>query len=247
MDYSVLSNLFQYIVFMTKIAIPIRPINLEDLSQKLDQALKSQVGVIEIWMDKIYSEPNLYNFLIQEIQRVKSKRQAIQFLLTLKDPSEKGVFQEGLEKRREILENYINIVDFIDMPFRFEQTQVISNPNKLLLSFHDFDKTPSLDELQKIIDKMKVYNPTIYKIACQVNPENAQEAIARIFQLQENNPELQSKMIIIGMGDQAIETRIQAPKFKQPFTFASLDSASKTAAGQLSAIQLQNKWLELGL
>jgi len=51
---------------------------------------------------------------------------------------------------------------------------------KLIISHHNFEKTPDLEFLKSILEKMKKYNPEVYKIA--VTPKNKKD-VDIIFEL----------------------------------------------------------------
>lgn len=217
---------------MTKIAIPIRPKSYKLGEKLIQKALDEGSDIIEIWCDLI-SLPELSKLIDQ-------KPKDIGLILNLKDAKEEGEYTGDLEDRLIVLEGFPQ-ADYIDLPYREIDTVMPQDTSKVILSFHDFSKTPNLTELQELLQKMSELNPAIIKIATTVHSE---KDVIHLFQLQANNPDLMGRMIIIGMGELGQATRTTARMFKQPITFASLDAENETAPGQLSVEELKLK-LEL--
>lgn len=220
---------------MTKIAIPIRPKSFKLGEKLMQQAIDAGADMIEIWCDRI-TLPELSKLIDQ-------KPKDIGLILNLKDAKEEGDYTGDLEDRVNILQSFPQ-ADYIDLPYRKTDTVMPEDTSKVILSFHDFSKTPSLTELQDLLQKMSAQNPAIIKIATTVHSE---KDVIHLFQLQANNPDLMGRMIIIGMGELGQATRTTARMFKQPITFASLDAENQTAPGQLSANELKVKLEQLNL
>jgi len=100
------------------------------------------------------------------------------------------------------------------------------NNCKLIVSYHNFYKTPSFKELTKIVHKALGENADIVKICCMVksNSDNI-----RLLRLLSKSKKVQP----IGMGKKGIITRIIAPFLGSPYTFVSLEPGKETAEGQV--------------
>ena len=96
----------------------------------------------------------------------------------------------------------------------------------IIVSFHDYKRTPNTAELEQIITWCFDSNADIAKIACHVNNNHDN---ARLLGLLDN----EKPIIIIGMGQKGKITRITAPLLGSPFTFASHNSNEQTAQGQI--------------
>jgi 3-dehydroquinate dehydratase type I len=103
---------------------------------------------------------------------------------------------------------------------------------QVIISFHDFEKTPATPALLHIIEQSLEKGADWVKIA--VTARSAADA-ARIMSLYERH----RRLIAFAMGDAGRITRIAAPFLGAPFTFAALDEAHATAAGQLSTLQMK--------
>ncbi len=97
---------------------------------------------------------------------------------------------------------------------------------RIIVSHHDYQKTPSLNRLREIIDECFACGCDIAKVACMA-ASNVDSS--RLLALYED----QRKLVAIGMGPYGTITRVAAPLLGAPFTFASLGSGYETAPGQL--------------
>ncbi len=97
---------------------------------------------------------------------------------------------------------------------------------KVIISYHNYEETPSDSALNKVIEKARRYGGDIIKIACEANSLSDS---ARLLGLLGH----QSGLIVIGMGKLGRITRVVAPILGAPFTFASLSDGKETAEGQM--------------
>ena len=102
----------------------------------------------------------------------------------------------------------------------------------VILSYHDFQKTPQAEELERIVKECRDAGADLVKVACQVNQT---EDLVNLFHLYRHN----FRMVVIGMGEKGIITRVAAPFLGAEFTFASVGEGQETAAGQISKERLQ--------
>jgi 3-dehydroquinate dehydratase type I len=93
-----------------------------------------------------------------------------------------------------------------------------------IVSYHNFEKTPSLSELETIVEKCRSAQADIVKIACMVNDE---QDILNIKSLYVNNQPL----IAIGMGEKGVITRTKACEWGAPFTYVAASPDELTAPG----------------
>ena len=97
---------------------------------------------------------------------------------------------------------------------------------KLIISYHNYEKTPSYNYLNNIVKKCFSYNPDIVKIACMVNNIIDNTALFTLYNNYKN-------IISIGMGEKGKVTRIAGQSLGAPFTYVSLTENDKTAPGQI--------------
>ncbi|MCP4214991.1 MAG: type I 3-dehydroquinate dehydratase [bacterium] len=107
---------------------------------------------------------------------------------------------------------------------------------KLIISYHNFDETPSRKKLSAIVSQCFAEGATLAKVACQVNRTSDG---ARLLSLYDMPHDSQKEIIAIGMGEMGKITRAAAPLVGAPFTYATLEAGMETAPGQLDKIILE--------
>lgn len=103
---------------------------------------------------------------------------------------------------------------------------------KLIISYHDFHKTPSYEELERIIIQSRVMGADLVKIAVMAK---SRDDCATILSLYHKHKDI----IAFGMGEEGIITRVAAPLLGADFTFAALDESQATAPGQLTIEKME--------
>jgi len=104
----------------------------------------------------------------------------------------------------------------------------VSKNCKVIISYHDFNKTPLANELEEIVKWCFDSKCDIAKICCQAN---SSEECARLLSLYSYG----YPIISIGMGEIGKITRIASLLLGAPFTYASIDADKKTAPGQIDS------------
>lgn len=143
-----------------------------------------------------------------------------------------GIFDE--ERRKQLLEEAIQAgAAFVDIELEADdglRSSIIKKARKrgcgVIISYHNFTKTPERAELEHIIDWCFDSGADIAKVACQVLYPRENARLLGL--LNEVKP-----VVVIGMGKKGTLTRIVAPLLGSPFTYASLAPGKETAEGQL--------------
>jgi len=110
----------------------------------------------------------------------------------------------------------------------------------IIVSFHDFEGTPSSSELRAMRQRCLDLQPDIVKIACTAHNERDS---ARLLGLLDSS----SKIVVVGMGKYGRTVRIAAPLLGSPFTYASTEKGKETADGQLSHAEMRRIYETLGV
>ncbi|MEK6981729.1 MAG: type I 3-dehydroquinate dehydratase [Candidatus Micrarchaeota archaeon] len=151
--------------------------------------------------------------------------------------------QMNEQQRKEILLKAIEQgADFVDVEIESEdkiKQEIIAAAKarrcKVILSYHNYEKTPSREELKQTINWCFTDGADIAKIACKVNDERDN---ARLIGLLDQS-DLDRKLIVIGMGEKGKITRIIAPLLGSFCTYVSLSSGKETADGQIDKKTLE--------
>ena len=105
----------------------------------------------------------------------------------------------------------------------------------VIISYHNYEETPELDELENIMENCFKKGGDLAKIATHVNFNRDNSKIFSLYKAP-------GRLIAIGMGDLGKISRIVAPFLGAEFTYASLDESVTTAPGQISYTKL-NKFI----
>lgn len=103
---------------------------------------------------------------------------------------------------------------------------------QIIISYHDFEKTPLHEELEHIVRWCSEFNPDIIKIACMVNSPRDN---ARLMGLLDTD----QRMLVLGMGEKGKITRIISPLLGSFCTFAPYAADKLTGPGQLDSTAME--------
>ncbi len=112
---------------------------------------------------------------------------------------------------------------------------------KIIISFHDFEATPRIGELNSIMREEIEHGADICKI---VGTARVHGDCLTYLRFLLENPD--SNLICFGMGEAGVMSRIFSPIFGGAFTYASPDVGEESAPGQLSVDSLREIYRILG-
>lgn len=103
----------------------------------------------------------------------------------------------------------------------------------LLISFHDFTRTRSLEQAA---DRIEAFKPDFVKVVSTARSLSDNLAMLRLIE----DRSLSSHVIGIAMGEEGILSRVLGPREGGAFTFASFSDEAETAPGQVAAHTLRD-------
>lgn len=200
------------------------PIKKKTLSSLIGQLKKAQkhADIIEIWFDELANNLNEKKF--REIFKLKKKPFIYKSLAN--------------EKILNMLLKYP--LEYLDLDIKTGSTLIQkikkNHPNiKLIISFHDFKKTPSDKILNNLARKIISKGADIIKIATYANNfSDTLRMLNFLHKLSEHHA-----AICLCMGLQGKLTRTAGHLFGNYLTYCTLDGISKTAKGQLAILDLK--------
>jgi 3-dehydroquinate dehydratase type I len=163
----------------------------------------------------------------------------------LDDPIEKSLKEIFLIKKKPFIykntdpkniEKIIKYnVEYIDLDISIQKKIIEKikelNPKiKIIISFHDFAKTPSTKKIKEIIKKMNSKKADIIKIATYAN--NFSDSL-RILELAGELSKQGKKSICVCMGKNGWITRAAGHLFGNYLMYAPIRQSEKTAEGQI--------------
>lgn len=105
------------------------------------------------------------------------------------------------------------------------------NQCDVIISYHNFNLTPEIEELEEIVRNSFAMGADVAKIATMVKQNRDNSKLLSLYHLP-------GRLISIGMGELGKITRIVAPFLGAEFTFAAPDDGEPTAPGQISLTKL---------
>jgi len=207
--------------------------NSESVLSSVYKAIKMGADILEFRIDRLKDpEPENVQRLIKAIDHP--------LIVTNRMSDEGGYFAGSEKERTTILKNAAKYADYVDVELRTKEryrSKVIKASKSSIVSYHDFEKTPSFEELQKIV-KIERGIGDIAKFV--VMPEGISDTLVVLKVLAENK-----NTIGFSMGDIGRYTRIVAPIFGSPITYASVNMES--APGQLDISTTKEILKKLGV
>jgi 3-dehydroquinate dehydratase / shikimate dehydrogenase len=98
----------------------------------------------------------------------------------------------------------------------------------LLISFHDFTRTRSLEHAA---ERIEAFRPEYVKVVSTARSLADNLAVLRLIE----DRSLSTQVVGIAMGEEGLLSRVLGPRAGAAFTFAALSEGSETAPGQVSA------------
>lgn len=162
-------------------------------------------------------------------------RKYTQVLLTIRTSREGGTWEIDDEERFKLFDFFANDVDMIDIELksplfaRHSRSEFPSNI-QVVTSFHDYDSTPSSDEIDALISKGEKWGADIVKLAVFTHSKDDVNRLSEFLN--------RDSVCLIGMGAEGLTTRLEFPKMGSLLTYGYLDDCA--APGQVSAKELSD-------
>lgn len=207
---------------------------ISEAQELLKEAQLAKADLVELRLDFLSDlEP-------KEDLQILLKACPVPSIVTCRPSWEGGNFSGQESARLEILKQAIQLgAPYVDIELKaveefHREVQVDTSSTKLIVSYHDFERTPSSEELASLMDKLNAAGGDISKLATQVNEISDCKRLLKLLE-QSKGPS-----IVLGMGGRGLMTRILAPKFGGFLTFGALKSGQESAPGQPTIDELRN-------
>jgi 3-dehydroquinate dehydratase-1 len=235
-----------------KICVPLNGKSEEELMAQLDLALQDPCDILE-WRADFYlafQDTQEWQPMLSKI-RAKTNKPLI---FTLRSESEGGQSSlrrsDGLALLRDVCQQ--GDVDFVDIEL-FEEDGSLDeakmeflvetahgNNKKVILSNHDFEKTPDMDAIIKRLHAMERLGADLPKVAYMPLSIDDVKSLLEAARLA-SNEFMHKPFVAISMGEIGKESRICGGALGSAITFAappSPDGQRATAPGQMKASEL---------
>ena len=215
-----------------KICATIAPEDAGSIAKQADHAFELGADYVEVRFD--FLKPELLQPAIDAVKGIKGRA-----VFTLRSKTQGGKFvgseQDRLKWLRKLAEQRPMLLD-VELHTLQENDAFAdfleSQKTPLLVSWHDFEKTPLSDKLADLLSEMRIYSNYVKVVTTAKNVEDS----LRLLEMYETATGLNP--IFFAMGEAGVVSRLLCTVIGiAPFTYASLEKA--VAPGQLTVKQMR--------
>ena len=216
-----------------RICVSIQPKTAAEARQLIKKAEELQVDFVEVRLDILERGSKLEDLTEHSktplIATDRSRKNEVDRQALLLNAAKNGFQYVDADLQSPKLQNFI--------------TQVKALGAKCIVSSHDQTKTPSIPELNRILEREVSSGADICKI---VTTATKMEDNLTLLQFISAAP-VRKKPVCFAMGEKGKTSRLLSPVFGSFFTFASLERGSETALGQMTVQEMRTAYELLGL
>jgi len=206
--------------------------NKKDYLANLKKAIVLGSDLAELRMD-------FFKKISSEEMKTIIRKSELPLIVTNRNRENGGLFSKGEKARLSVLESAIEAQpSFVDIELATDsekRTKIMNlarqNNVGIICSYHDFHRTPDVEEIMKIYDHITSTNADIAKLVFTTKNNKDIRNILKAAR------KLHSKKIpftIFGMGLKAQITRMLSPLLGSSLTYSALRTEVETDLGQLS-------------
>jgi 3-dehydroquinate dehydratase I len=217
---------------LTKICVSVADESVGKVKAQMKQAFNGGADFVEVRFD--FLKPSEVMTAVDLIGEDRGR-----CVFTLRSKEQRGRFSGTEEERihllRKLAEARPMLVDIELHTLKKNDSladYLESASIPVLVSWHDFEKTPSNDELSSILTEMRIFSTYVKVVTTAKSVHDS----LRLMGLYENAVGLHP--IIFAMGEAGIITRVLSVLYGAPYTYAALDKA--VAPGQMTLDQMRN-------
>jgi 3-dehydroquinate dehydratase I len=223
-----------------RICVSIAPEDAKSIIKEAHRALELGADYLEVRFD--FLNPDLLLEALEAARAIKDRT-----VFTLRTRSEGGMFASTEENRLHWLyrlaeqEPMLLDVELATLKKNDELADFLEKKRSpLLVSWHDFEKTPPSDTIADVLSEMRTYSNFVKIVTMAHNIEDS----LRVLELYETAIGLSP--IFFAMGEAGVISRLLCNVIgNAPFTYASLEKS--LAPGQLTLQQMKKLYDKMGI
>jgi 3-dehydroquinate dehydratase/shikimate dehydrogenase len=214
--------------------VSILPKTVAEALLLIDKAEESSADLVEIRLD------NLKN--LGRLSDLASHGE------TPKIATDKNSSRNEKERLQSLLKAAKSGFDYVDVDLSIQNlkstvSDLKSSGTKCILSFHDYNSSLSLLDLNSVLEKGIFLGADVCKIV--TTPKHIEDNLT-LLQFTSAVSE-KNKIVCFGMGELGKISRLLSPVYGGFFTFASLEHGSETAPGQMTVQEMRAAYELLGI
>jgi 3-dehydroquinate dehydratase type I len=223
-----------------KVCVSLPPRTVDEASSLIEKAEAQHADLIEIRLDSLKKHDRLADI---------ARSSKMPLIATNKSTKNHGNFSGSKsECQRILMDAARNGFQYVDVDLSTpNMRELITNLREVgakpIVSFHDFNRTPALSRLTKVLEREIEAKAEICKIVTTARLVEDNITILDFV----SKASKKAKIVCFAMGDLGKPSRLLSPVFGAFFTFAALDEKRKTAKGQLTIQEMRRAYEALGL
>lgn len=230
---------------MPKICVSLIGRTMEELREEAALLKELEIDIIE-WRVDYFSEVDNISSVLEALHLLRKTVGNIPLLFTFRTANEGGERQIEKEDYFKLNKRVVEtaLIDLLDLELFMEEAAIMKvikqahgQQIKVILSNHDFEKTPSKEEILSRLQKAEQLGADIPKIA--VMPQAVKDVLT-LLDATATMKELDAELPIVtmSMGGKGTVSRMAGEIFGSAITFAAAKKAS--APGQIPVEELRN-------
>jgi len=223
-----------------KICVSVPPKTVAEALNFIEKAENQGADFIEVRLDSLKKHKEL-----ADITHCSNTP----LIATNRSPECQGKFLGNENERKKILLDAArNGFEYVDVELSTSGLkEIVGNLHgmgvKPIVSFHDFDETPSSSQLNEILRREIDSGADVCKIVTTARLVEDNLTMLDFISKASKG----ARIVCFSMGDLGKPSRLLSPVFGAFFTIASLESGRKTASGQLTIQEMRTVYKTLGL
>jgi 3-dehydroquinate dehydratase type I len=228
-----------------KICVPLPASNIPDALKMLGKAENAGADLIEIRLD--YSGSNASEII--KLSREIAKQSSTPLIATNRQIDQGGRCSlSEMDRIKTLIEAAKAGFTYVDLELTTHNlgdvVKAVRNYGaKVLISCHNFNFTPPISEMERIVGEQIKAGADICKITTMAG-SIADSINCLLFT---HKMSWNAEIVCFAMGEYGLLSRILSPLFGASFTYASLGSGFETAPGQVSIRDLREIYRRLGV
>lgn len=209
----------------------------------LRQAVDDGMDVAEVRVDRFASTELVH--ASQVLTAIAAMAHA-PTLLTVRSAAEGGRWQGDDEARAELLAALTPFAHGVDVELALTPylgglvTQAKALDRVVVVSVHDFERTPPLDELEEVVRRASATGADLVKVACTTGTEAELEVLAEL-----TRRHAADGVIVLGMGELGARSRVELPGLGSRLVFA-VAPGQESVPGQMTVAETAARLREVG-
>jgi 3-dehydroquinate dehydratase type I len=223
-----------------RVCVSVLPETVAEALEFIERAENHDADLIEVRLDSLRETSELPN--IAGCSRVP-------LIATNRSAKCHGEFRGSETERKQILLKAAgNGFEYVDIELSTSELKdTVSDVHEIgvkpIVSFHDFNQTPSLPQMEDVLRKQIASGADVCKVVTTAKSAEDNLTVLNFV----SKASRSARTVCFSMGELGKISRLLSPLFGGFFTFASLEKGRETASGQLTIQEMRVAYEALGV